>query len=141
MNVFGENNTNPEIVISEDNQMLAYNNSIFGRQPYNSTWVDNRIGTAPPNTMTMEVWNLKNGSLDAKITSLEDGNHLVFSPKTDLLYSVNTTKLQIWNIKGSKMIREIRCPAWLMNLAVSPDGTLIASADLNGQAILWGIKK
>ncbi len=32
-------------------------------------------------------------------------------------------------------------PCLVMNLAVSPDGTLIASADLNGQAILWGIKK
>ena len=64
-----------------------------------------------------------------------DGQHLISSSRD--------TVIRIWNLQDGKLVKELGNPRggqfkdWIHAIDLSPDGTLLAAADMAGQVNIW----
>jgi WD40 repeat protein len=82
---------------------------------------------------TGKAWNAFAISPDAKLLAF--GKQTVLQAKVDPV-------VHVWDTtKGKELFGLSKHKAALMSLAISPDGHLLASGDMNGRMCLWDVKR
>ena len=87
-----------------------------------------------------KVWNLQGKILQSFPTDSVNSDLLKFHPNGKTFASVGGDTIKLWNIKDNLLqtIEGHTDEVW--DLALSPDGQIIASASLDGTIKLWNIK-
>lgn len=90
-------------------------------------------------------WNTTDGSLD----QVDDGSHVALSPDWSLIAGVgddatvllvDTQSRDVVNEMAGHQDEEIVDGSPIQDIAFSPDGSLVASAGLGGQVIVWSVE-
>jgi len=91
---------------------------------------------------SVRLWNLATG--DFRVLA---GRHsefvfyVAFSSTDELLASCSQDKsICLWNTKTGELIQTLVGRTWPITLAFSPDGTTLASGDLDGKVTLWDLR-
>jgi WD40 repeat protein len=91
----------------------------------------------------VSVWNLKTGKKEYEVDHESSVLTVAFSPKGDLLVTLDDKGVHIRNPKSGKEIRTIKCPKQqhYRHTQFSPDGTLLATGNSHtGEIALWKVE-
>ena len=81
---------------------------------------------------TIQIFNTRENRQVAEIQSPAGPvTSLAFSDQSDALaYATFDNHLQVWDAQNGKIVHDWQFPYWLTNLSFSPDGSILAGADL-----------
>ena len=114
-----------------------------------------RVQFAIPFNDEIQLWNWKTGGLVGTMTGQRRpvkpysvtsrwGNRMVFSPDgRHLIVSSKRSDIELWNIETRRLEAHFEADtgAWVNNVAISPDGTVIATVEPDSPSVyLWDVK-
>ncbi|HEX4703452.1 MAG TPA: hypothetical protein VH352_15095 [Pseudonocardiaceae bacterium] len=109
----GYDGTNPDVEFSPDGRVLAVTGT--GR--------------------SLRLWDVRTDRLIRKLPV--DAGPVAFSSDGASLVTVASGSVTLWNVATGQKTRTINDPAYAYSVAISHDGTLIATGDVNGDIRLW----
>ena len=114
-----------------------------------------RVQFAIPFNDEIQLWNWKTGGLVGTMTGQRRpvkpysvtsrwGNRMVFSPDgRHLIVSSKRSDIELWNIETRRLEAHFEADTgdWVNNVAISPDGTVIATVEPDSPSVyLWDVK-
>ena len=89
---------------------------------------------------SITFWDLTTGATIGSGSEVTIALNMVYSLDGSLLFSVSHNNLLIWRTTDGELVLEVSSPAEdIYALAMSDDGSLIATKSRGGVIILWGL--
>ena len=100
-------------------------------------------GSLSENTDTsIKLWDLRTGKLIRSITANTNAVSFVnFTPDGQTIVSGDETAIKTWNVSNGELINTIKAPSaeGIKAIAISPDGTTVATTSLDASVRLWNV--
>lgn len=106
---------------------------------------DSSLFVTGDNSGTIELWDAMTGKHKSLLTTLEGGTEsLVFSADGKIIATANGRETKLWNIEtgsqNSSTFNVFEKIPGFFSLALSPDGTILASGSYDAKIRLWNTK-
>jgi serine/threonine protein kinase/WD40 repeat protein len=90
---------------------------------------------------TISVYDLGSGRELKPLSTGRQFNRLILNPVNTMLAcsSEADSRVEIWDVESSRMIRTLDCPSGVSAMAWSPDGKRLATACLDCRIYLWDV--
>lgn len=87
---------------------------------------------------TLNLWNVKTGTVTHMLPVLDGVNNLAFSPTGDILVTCSEDAITLWNpVTGDSLQTLGGHASEVRSTAFSPDGSLLATASEDKTVIVW----
>ena len=131
-----------DTVTSEQKKTLTKQTGEFRTMEFSP---DSSLFVTRDNQSTIELWDAATGNRKAVLTQFGGGtNALAFSPDGKVIASSTDHQARLWDLNSRTNIPSTFSTTGLMpgflSLALSPDGTILASGSHDAKIRLWNIK-